>query len=339
MKAAVLLALRVCGVNRIIHMAGRVKQWFAMAGDRGANNFVAGQQAAIVTYHAVGRVAANPLISKNVHNVVPDVFRVQIVTLGCGVQILPLETIMRRIVLGRSTSGLAALTFDDGYRSVFEHAIPLIEELRVPATLFVTTSLAEGKVFWRDKVRWVINEGHIERFLAFARQHDARFEGVSAENFYFATKDPAIISSRMVDEMLDRYFDNEGIEMASSGLYCTIDDLKRCESKYLTFGVHGHNHYVLSTLSREEQREDIVRSEEILDDAGIPRSRMFSVPNGGMRDINEDTLSVLRELGYAGYLMCAGYRACDIWDGKGVPQKDGDLWRLQRYMPKNEAPA
>ncbi|UCD16954.1 MAG: polysaccharide deacetylase family protein [Candidatus Zixiibacteriota bacterium] len=44
--------------------------------------------------------------------------------------------------------GLIALTFDDGYESFFRHAFPLLQELSIPATLFIPAA------FIGDSDRW-----------------------------------------------------------------------------------------------------------------------------------------------------------------------------------------
>jgi peptidoglycan/xylan/chitin deacetylase (PgdA/CDA1 family) len=51
-----------------------------------------------------------------------------------GHDIVPLSTL-----LGSSTPNSVALTFDDGFASVAERAAPLLGQLAVPATLFLTT--------------------------------------------------------------------------------------------------------------------------------------------------------------------------------------------------------
>ena len=39
---------------------------------------------------------------------------------------------------------LMAITFDDGYRSVFEHGLPVLEQLGYTATVFLNTGPAAG---------------------------------------------------------------------------------------------------------------------------------------------------------------------------------------------------
>ncbi len=55
------------------------------------------------------------------------------------------------------------VTFDDGYRSVFTLAKPILERYRVPAVLFVTTRPAiERRRFWYDQMALDLGESAVE---------------------------------------------------------------------------------------------------------------------------------------------------------------------------------
>jgi peptidoglycan/xylan/chitin deacetylase (PgdA/CDA1 family) len=45
------------------------------------------------------------------------------------------------LVGGEAPAKAVAVTFDDGFRSVFEHALPVLEELGIPGTVFVPVGL------------------------------------------------------------------------------------------------------------------------------------------------------------------------------------------------------
>lgn len=60
-----------------------------------------------------------------------------------------LELMDRRF---RLPSGVAAITFDDGFRSVYEHALPILQELSLPSTVFVVTGTLTGD---RSDVTWL----------------------------------------------------------------------------------------------------------------------------------------------------------------------------------------
>lgn len=84
------------------------------------------RRSAILTWHSIddsGSVISTP----------PEVFRRQIETLaGSGIPLVPVDRVA-------SCPGSIALTFDDGFRNLAEHAFPVLERFRVPATVFVVS--------------------------------------------------------------------------------------------------------------------------------------------------------------------------------------------------------
>jgi peptidoglycan/xylan/chitin deacetylase (PgdA/CDA1 family) len=75
----------------------------------------------------------------------PDLFRRQIEFLaGCGVPVVALAEVQK-------VPGSLALTFDDGFRSFFEHGFPILEKHRLPATVFVVSGYCGGRSLWRSQ--------------------------------------------------------------------------------------------------------------------------------------------------------------------------------------------
>ncbi len=82
--------------------------------------------AAILTYHSLDN-------SGSVVSVRPDLFREQIERLmERSVPIVPLDQ-------APDTPGSVALTFDDGFENLVEHAFPLLEKHALPATVFAVS--------------------------------------------------------------------------------------------------------------------------------------------------------------------------------------------------------
>lgn len=80
------------------------------------------------------------------------VFERQMRWLAANYDVVPLDRLVDRVARGLSPRGLAAVTFDDGYSGVFEHAWPMLQDLRIPATVFVVAAAPEGDdLFWWDK--------------------------------------------------------------------------------------------------------------------------------------------------------------------------------------------
>jgi peptidoglycan/xylan/chitin deacetylase (PgdA/CDA1 family) len=65
--------------------------------------------------------------------------------------VVPLRELVDRLTRGASLRSVAAVTFDDGYTGVFEHAIPILDALGIPATVFIVADAAGSNApFWWD---------------------------------------------------------------------------------------------------------------------------------------------------------------------------------------------
>lgn len=98
----------------------------------------------MLAYHAVGDCSwaddSNSLF------VSPQAFAEQMADLARTRRVVTLaEALDERLVPGKP---VVAITFDDGYRSVLEHALPVLEQHGFPATMFVPTA------YIGDENRW-----------------------------------------------------------------------------------------------------------------------------------------------------------------------------------------
>ncbi len=95
----------------------------------------------VLYYHRVGHFREG---AERKMNVTPDQFRRQ------------MEHLTRRkyafVTLDEMLAGpkrkCAAITFDDGYRDLLEHALPVLDELKIPATFFIVTGAVGAKDAW-----------------------------------------------------------------------------------------------------------------------------------------------------------------------------------------------
>ena len=97
-------------------------------------------RAGIVTYHRVMPPVAG--LSEPPDNVRPDRFRAQLVgLLRRGFNVRPLRELLDCNARGESVPPRTiAITFDDGFQSVYHYAWPVLRELRLAATVFLATA-------------------------------------------------------------------------------------------------------------------------------------------------------------------------------------------------------
>ncbi len=100
-----------------------------------------GTPGVILCYHGVGRQAASEVVAV-------DVFRRQLDLLLERFRVVPVADLVAAIGAGSAAPLPVALTFDDGYKSVLEHALPLLRSLGLHATAYVLPGLWGRTASW-----------------------------------------------------------------------------------------------------------------------------------------------------------------------------------------------
>ena len=92
----------------------------------------------ILMYHRVDRLPAPDQLT-----VSPERFARQMAYLAAHHRLLGLAEAVEELEGGRQIRDGVVVTFDDGYRDNLVHALPVLRQHRVPATIFVTTAFCD----------------------------------------------------------------------------------------------------------------------------------------------------------------------------------------------------
>jgi peptidoglycan/xylan/chitin deacetylase (PgdA/CDA1 family) len=142
------------------------------------------------------------------------------------------------------------------------------------------------------------------------------------------TKDPRI-NSRRLDEQIDRFLGLSGVVFQELS-HCVRSRTVMRPSPLVSIGNHSLDHYVLSSLSPDEQAFEIQRNHEIIVSLGLRTSKMFSIPFGGDGDFNDLTIRLIRDLGYSGFLYSRGL--LNLFGPLRPKSDNGRLPCAERYM-------
>jgi peptidoglycan/xylan/chitin deacetylase (PgdA/CDA1 family) len=163
------------------------------------------------------------------------------------------------------------ITFDDGYRSVFRYAAPILAALGLPAAVFVCSGpLADRRLLWFDEVA--------------ARESDVAVERWKNVDYYTWRASCALTSPVADDDMR---------------ALMTIDDLHAlAQIPGIEIGGHTVWHPILARASRDTQRDEVAHNLLALAEWTGRPIRAFAYPNGRPgKDYNEDTIATLEECG------------------------------------------
>ena len=108
---------------------------------------------AVLTYHSVGVDA-----SYSVRN---GLFEKQIEFLKSRFQIVLLKELREAISSTDSNTGIACITFDDGYKDNYEKALPILERYKVKASFFIATGFLGSVLKTSSDERQMMNASQV----------------------------------------------------------------------------------------------------------------------------------------------------------------------------------
>lgn len=221
---------------------------------------------------------------------------------------------------------LVVLTFDDGYRDNWTRAVPVLQELGLPATFYVSSAcLTERMPFWPEtlarifrttSVRQVTIPGAGEKTTMPLDSEAQRRDACRAVTASLRVHPMAWIK-RVIDSIATELKVDIDVANNATPPVLSADDLRSMIEAGFTIGAHAVNHPYLSSESDEDQRREIEDSRRQLEEAIGKPVVDFCYPGGGYN-------STTREL-----VEKAGYRSATTTD-HGVAGPADDPFLLPR---------
>jgi peptidoglycan/xylan/chitin deacetylase (PgdA/CDA1 family) len=193
----------------------------------------------------------------------------------------------------RSERPLAAITFDDGYRDVYEQAFPVLKRKGIPATVFVVTDfVGTSRVLLHDKLYLLLQRAfagkrsfslelpRLLRRLDLELSDHARMaagKGVLAALRILVTAFPQIHVQRFIDA-LER--DNP-LEAIPDGLRTlSWEMLAEMSRAGIVVGSHTKTHAVLTKEDQRTALNELAGSRELLEQVLEQPVTCFAYPDG-----------------------------------------------------------
>ena len=186
----------------------------------------------------------------------------------------------------------AVVTFDDAYRSVYDHAYPVLRERHIPATLFVPTDYIEsGKLLWWD----VVKAAHPE-------DADARIDRLK----YLP--------------MEEREQELAGLDTGSGSARLMMDwnQIRELSENGFEIGSHTASHPYLDAMDQDAMRADLERAHNAIAEHTGTAPTSLAYPDGRF---NAAVVDELKRLGYA----------CAVSTMSGTNRADTDPFALRRH--------
>jgi len=254
----------------------------------------------VLIYHRVTTLSSDPEMLA----VTPENFRQQMRYLKDTVSLVRFEDDWVKTV-----KPAVCITFDDGYADNALEALPILEEVGVPATFFVSTGTIDTKqAFWWDELERIIMG--IQCLPSSVTLKDGRSvktwpTGTRSERQIFYQDSMQALKNVTSEERNSRlsqlrHWAGTEAEIAETHRAMTVDELRLlAKSSWVTIGAHTVTHTRLSALTPAAQAEEIAASKRQLE-AWLSRDiKVFSYPFGRRCDYTKKTVALCRKAGFA----------------------------------------
>lgn len=271
----------------------------------------AGKRYPILMYHRVVPAGFEEIPIQAGMYVEPDTFEAHIGYLKRHFRLIPFSKMFSTASTGENRKPAippCILTFDDGWRDIFDFAYPILKRHRAPATVFLPTRyIGTQERFWSDRLAYLLASGispakrktqesgpvesALERIASLPGGNERRLESAIS-----LLKE---MGDREIEEVLTALKEMAGVgDFPRGRVFLDWDEIREMKgSGLVSFGSHTHNHRILVHLREEEVRKELNVSKEILlrEGAADPSFIPFCYPNG---DWNDRIAQRVREAGY-----------------------------------------
>lgn len=282
----------------------------------------------IVNYHRILE-RPDPLLDSEP---TVDDFRWQMDVLAECFNVLPLAEAVELLENGRMPPRAVAITFDDGYRSLHDLALPILRERGLPATVFVTSGhMADASSMWNDVILEAVRRlpgpavdlrdiGFDMYPLATTAERSASVNLLTERCKYLVPEQRAL--------MLTRLQELAGADL-SQCLMLTPEMIAALMANGVDIGGHTVTHPILARIDDGSAQREIEDNKRDLERITGRPVRLFAYPNGKYgADFDDRHMAMVR---------AAGYRAA-FSTAAGVATRRHDQFQLPRSRPWDTQP-
>lgn len=249
----------------------------------------------------------------SIFGVNPSQFKKQLLLLrDKGEIIFPQDFISNSKYILESKENFHFITFDDGLKEQYDYALPVLDELGIPAIFFVNSSnFFEKKVSTVHKVHLLRSILSPDEFCKQLFSNDAVEVSVldsdRAKNVYqYDDEKSAVLKyvlnfkmnykeqESVIHKIFVQYFEEEDV---LGNLYMSEQFLTALAHRGF-LGSHSHHHYPLGLLPLETIKFEIQSSKTILEEITNTKIELIAYPFGTKEACTADVAEIAKKVGF-----------------------------------------
>ena len=281
----------------------------------------------VVMYHGVTSMPYSPPVWTQLP---VDVFKRQLLFLRENYRVVTLAEVVSALAgEGTLPDRAALITFDDGIKNNYSVAFPILKELSLPASIFLTVDMVGTReLLWFDELYLLIQEGGgngTPLVLPGAGATEQYLRGDWWGGYVICVESLKRVGAQARNALLQGLRERVTVDkerwLEDFGLLDWEDVVVMERSGLVSFGVHTATHRILSELTDGEFSAEVLTPRETLMQRTGKEVSSFCFPNGrpGL-DFEAKHQEFLRDCGY----RCAFTTENGLFDWRsGEPMRIG----------------
>ena len=306
MRAWTTSATSLCSKWMRERVAGLLHRAGALQALMRARRFVPFPTVSIITYHHVNEHLPDYPFDPEVADATPAQFRWQMETVARYGTPIGVDDLLRALDGGSLPRNSVMVTFDDGYQSCHDIALPILRAVGVRATFFVATSyITDRKLYWWEQISMLVNRARRPGTITYPRPVvlAPRNPRTRVKLNDLIKNTPNLDLPRFLTDIavaLDVEWNVETEIAAANDLIMTWDHVRALARAGMDVESHSRSHRVLQTLDAATLHSELAGSRADLETQLGRRVRAIAYPVG--RRIGRAD-HIRKALTAAGYLV------------------------------------
>ena len=208
----------------------------------------------------------------------------------------------------KENQSYAMITFDDGYFNNML-AVEILKRYNIPAVFFITTNNVKQNIsYWWD----IIYKFRVK-------------QGINLETIRNEQRTLKTVKFTAINDYITQNFGIKAFEPWSDidRPFNEVEVRDLAENPYVSIGNHTHNHSILTCYTRDEIKQELSESSNILFNLTGKYPVSVAFPNGNYNDM---VIEVTEEAGFK-------YAFTTEPKKNPLPSEDTKLIRIDRYHP------
>jgi peptidoglycan/xylan/chitin deacetylase (PgdA/CDA1 family) len=254
----------------------------------------------ILTFHRVRPASGEQFAPNALLEITPEFFDAALTRArASGLDIVTLDEAARRLVSGEGPA-FAVLTFDDGFRDVAEHALPVLRRHGAPFMNYIAPGLAarQARLWWVELEEAIRRLDGVELGALKLPARDAAEKASAFDKVYWALRAQG---EHVLLDGVASLRDRAGVDPRALVERLCLDwvGLKQLATDELAdFGAHSMTHPRLRQIPEAEARAEMAESRRVLEaELGRPCPN-FAYPVGDPSSAGPREFALAAELGF-----------------------------------------